>query len=117
VDRARLLEGDFETSFTEADNSKILPTDTMKNTVYSWLAAQRLQPSKSSPWSWATICSPTIRKSRSLVEIEEKAWERLVVDGAPEPPPSNSAGRRCTRCALFATRDASGPSDPASMDW
>ena len=30
-----LLQGDFETSFTEADNSKILPTDTMKNTVYS----------------------------------------------------------------------------------
>ena len=29
-----LLEGDFETAFTEADNSKILPTDTMKNTVY-----------------------------------------------------------------------------------
>ena len=29
-----MLEGDFETSFTEADNSKILPTDTMKNTVY-----------------------------------------------------------------------------------
>ena len=27
-------EGDFESSFTEADNSKILPTDTMKNTVY-----------------------------------------------------------------------------------
>ncbi len=30
-----LLHGDFETSFTEADNSKILPTDTMKNTVYA----------------------------------------------------------------------------------
>ena len=29
-----MLYGDFETSFTEADNSKILPTDTMKNTVY-----------------------------------------------------------------------------------
>ena len=29
-----LLEGDFETSYTEADNSKVLPTDTMKNTVY-----------------------------------------------------------------------------------
>ena len=28
------MKGDFETSFTEADNSKILPTDTMKNTVY-----------------------------------------------------------------------------------
>src|SRR6202046_3162565 len=30
-----LLHGDFESSFTEADNSKILPTDTMKNTVYT----------------------------------------------------------------------------------
>src|SRR5580700_9213630 len=29
-----LLHGDFETCFTEGDNSNILPTDTMKNTVY-----------------------------------------------------------------------------------
>ena len=30
-----LLSGDFETCFTLGDNSEILPTDTMKNTVYS----------------------------------------------------------------------------------
>ena len=30
-----LLEGDFESCFVDGDNSKILPTDTMKNTVYS----------------------------------------------------------------------------------
>src|ERR1700710_1398108 len=30
-----LLSGDFETAHTLGDNSKILPTDTMKNTVYS----------------------------------------------------------------------------------
>ena len=30
-----LLHGDFESSFTQGDNSKILPTDTVKNTVYS----------------------------------------------------------------------------------
>ena len=29
-----LLTGDFETAHTLGDNSKILPTDTMKNTVY-----------------------------------------------------------------------------------
>lgn len=29
------LEGDFESSYAEGDNSKVLPTDTMKNTVYS----------------------------------------------------------------------------------
>src|SRR5260370_21176017 len=29
-----LLKGDFDTAHIEGDNSKILPTDTMKNTVY-----------------------------------------------------------------------------------
>src|ERR1700684_2696933 len=29
-----LLTGDFDTAHTHGDNSKILPTDTMKNTVY-----------------------------------------------------------------------------------
>ena len=30
-----LLKGDFDTAHLHGDNSKILPTDTMKNTVYS----------------------------------------------------------------------------------
>ena len=30
-----VLRGDFLSCFVEGDNSKILPTDTMKNTVYS----------------------------------------------------------------------------------
>ncbi len=38
-----LLKGDFETSFTEADNSSILPTDTMKNTVYSLARASKTE--------------------------------------------------------------------------
>ena len=29
------LEGDFESAFLEGDNHRILPTDTMKNTVYA----------------------------------------------------------------------------------
>src|ERR1700680_2905366 len=29
------LEGDFEAVHTKGDNSKVLPTDTMKNTVYA----------------------------------------------------------------------------------
>jgi urate oxidase len=30
-----LLEGDIETSYTKADNSVVVATDTVKNTVYS----------------------------------------------------------------------------------
>ncbi|MBV9084046.1 MAG: urate oxidase [Acidobacteriaceae bacterium] len=35
-----LLEGDFRNSYVEGDNSGVLPTDTMKNTVYA-IARQR----------------------------------------------------------------------------
>jgi urate oxidase len=80
-----LLEGDFETSFTEADNSKILPTDTMKNTVYSIARdskATTLEEFAIDLGDYLLANNPQV--SGVLVEVEEKAWERLVVDGSPE---------------------------------
>jgi urate oxidase len=80
-----LLEGDFETSFTEADNSKILPTDTMKNTVYSVARdskAVTIEDFATELGDYFLFNNPQV--SGVLVEVEEKAWERLVVDGAPE---------------------------------
>jgi urate oxidase len=80
-----LLEGDFETSFTEADNSKILPTDTMKNTVYSIARdskATTLEEYAIDLGNYLLANNPQV--SGVLVEVEEKAWERLVVEGAPE---------------------------------
>src|SRR5438309_8557606 len=38
---AALLEGDFTSSYTSADNSKVVPTDTIKNTI-NILAKQHL---------------------------------------------------------------------------
>ncbi len=80
-----LLEGDFEASFTEADNSKILPTDTMKNTVYSVARASKaatIEDFAAELGDYLLANNPQVRGA--LVEIEEKAWERLFVDGAPD---------------------------------
>ena len=81
-----LLEGDFEASFTEADNSKILPTDTMKNTVYSLArgsGAATIEVFAMELGDYLLANNPQV--SGACVEIEEKAWERLIVDGAAEP--------------------------------
>jgi len=81
-----LLEGDFESSFTEADNSKILPTDTMKNTVYSIARDSRaltIEDYAMELGDYLLANNPQV--SGVLVEIEEKAWEPLLVDGLPEP--------------------------------
>jgi len=81
-----LVEGDFDTSFTEADNSKILPTDTMKNTVYYVARGSKAATIE----EFATelgdyLLSNNPQLSGALVEVEEKAWERLECDNAPEP--------------------------------
>jgi urate oxidase len=81
-----LLEGDFETSFTEADNSKLLPTDTMKNTVYfvaRGSKAATIEEFATELGDYFLTNNPQV--SGALIEVDEKAWERLVVDGAPEP--------------------------------
>jgi urate oxidase len=81
-----LLHGDFETSFTEADNSKILPTDTMKNTVYSIAReskAATIEQFAKELGDYLLSNNPQV--SKVSVEVTEGAWERLTVDGSSEP--------------------------------
>ena len=80
-----LLHGDFETSFTEADNSKILPTDTMKNTVYSIArgsSAATIEEFAMELGDYLLSNNPQV--SKASIEIDEKNWKRLKVDGEPD---------------------------------
>ena len=80
-----LLSGDFETAHTHGDNSKILPTDTMKNTVYSVARDSKsvtIEEFAMELGDYLLTNNPQV--SGALVEIEEKAWERIVIDGTPE---------------------------------
>lgn len=80
-----LLKGDFEASFTAADNSRILPTDTMKNTVYS---LARDSPSATIEEFAMELGDHLLANnqhvSSATIEISEKAWQRLVTNGVPE---------------------------------
>jgi urate oxidase len=81
-----LLHGDFETSFTQADNSKILPTDTMKNTVYFVArnsSARTMEEFAIELGDYFLDNNPQVTKAG--IEIQEKSWERMITDGAPEP--------------------------------
>jgi urate oxidase len=80
-----LLQGDFDASFTEADNSCLLPTDTMKNTVYSLARASRAANIEEFAMELGDyLLVNNAHVSKVSVEIDEKSWERLQVDGAPE---------------------------------
>ena len=79
-----LLHGDFETCFTAGDNSKILPTDTMKNTVY-YLARQS---NAATLEDFAIelvqfLLADNRQASKASVEIEEKSWKPMTIEGQP----------------------------------
>ncbi len=88
-----LLQGDFESSFTEADNSKILPTDTMKNTVYSIArgsSASTIEEFAMQLGDYLLGNNPQV--SKASIEIDEKCWERLAIDGEFEATTFKMAG-------------------------
>ena len=81
-----LLEGEFETCFTKGDNSKILPTDTMKNTVYSLArnsSAACMDDFAKEMIEFLLKRNPQV--STAEVDIAETAWDHLRVGGAQHP--------------------------------
>lgn len=81
-----LLQGDFETCFTLGDNSRILPTDTMKNTVYSLARESSAECIEEFAKELAAfLLSRNPQVSEAEVSIQEKLWDRVAVHGKPHP--------------------------------
>ncbi|QHN04271.1 urate oxidase [Granulicella sp. WH15] len=81
-----LLRGDFETAHTLGDNSKILATDTMKNTVYS--VARSSQATTMEEYARELIdflLSRNPQVSSAHVRIQGHPWQRLEFEGQPHP--------------------------------
>ncbi len=77
------LEGDFDTIHTIGDNSKCLPTDTMKNTVYA-LAGQTREIEETETFGRrlaAYFLTNNEQVSRVTIDISEHSWKRMKLDG------------------------------------
>ena len=81
-----LLTGDFDSAHYEGDNSKILPTDTMKNTVYSVARTSSATSMEDYAKELADfLLGRNPQVSTVLVAIESTMWKRLTIDGKPHP--------------------------------
>jgi urate oxidase len=103
-----LLRGDFESCFANGDNSKILPTDTMKNTVY-FLArqshAETLEEFAIEIVDYLLENNPQV--SEAHVEIEEKSWVQVPINGQPHPTTYQLGGPELQTTEI--TRQRGGP--------
>jgi urate oxidase len=78
------FEGDFESAHVAGDNSTILPTDTMKNTVYALASSHPLDEIEDfARVLVAHFLENNLQVSRVRVRIAERLWSRIVVSGTP----------------------------------
>jgi urate oxidase len=87
------LEGDFDTVHTLGDNSKVLPTDTQKNTVYA-LAKEHFVSSIEDFGIYLAnhFFSNNTQLSQCKIEISEYLWNRMLIDGRLHPHAYISGG-------------------------
>jgi urate oxidase len=102
-----MLEGDFESCYLEGDNSRILPTDTMKNTVY---ALARKNPVDELETFGQVLAQHFLRQNRQVsrvqIELKESFWERIVVDGSPHSSAFQRYGPEVRTAIVSADRNA-----------
>ena len=79
-----LLTGDFDSAHYDGDNSKILPTDTMKNTVY--FIARNSSATSMEDYAKELadfLLGRNTQVSAVSVAVEGTMWKRLTIDGKP----------------------------------
>ena len=86
IDVAAMLEGDFESSYTGGDNTKVVPTDTIKNTI-NVLANEKL--SDEIELFAIGLAEHFLAKYKQVraarIEISERDWRRMEIEGKPHP--------------------------------
>ena len=81
-----LLEGDFDSAHREGDNSKLLPTDTMKNTVYSVARNSKATSIESFACELSSfLIERNPQVTAAFIKVESALWKRLTIDGKPHP--------------------------------
>ena len=81
-----LLEGEIETSYTEADNSVVVATDTMKQTTYIMAKQNPVTPPELFAAILGTHFVETYKHIKTAnISIIQHRWTRMTVNGEPHP--------------------------------
>jgi urate oxidase len=93
IDAAIQLEGDFEAAYREGDNTKVVATDTIKNTVYVLAKANEFRSVEQfalllgrhflATYAWVTTAT---------IELKQSSYRRIDVNGRPHDHAFTSGG-------------------------
>jgi len=107
IDAAALLTGDFAAPYTSADNSKVIATDTIKNTV-NVLAKQHLgdEIERFGLSLGRHFVGKYSQVESASAEIFAKSWQRMKIDSKPHPHSFSAGSEAKIWTRVVCTRDA-----------
>ena len=79
------LEGDFAAAHVAGDNTGVIATDTMKNTVYAFAKDRLTGSPESFGLALARHFGAAPQVSRALIGIREHGWTRIDTPAGPAP--------------------------------
>lgn len=98
------LGGDFDAAYTAADNSLVVPTDTMKNTVYALAGRHGVESLESFCQLLAKhFIAAYAHVDVATVQGEESLWSRMHHDGVPHNHAFQAVNGETSRCEVTAT--------------
>ncbi len=109
------LEGDFLAAYADGDNSGVLPTDTMKNTVYALAAEHPFDDIEDFGLALSDhFLTNNERASSVRVDLTEHLWDRIEIDGNPHSHAFRKGGSE--RRTATVTRDREGSKVVAGIE-
>jgi urate oxidase len=100
------FEGDFEAAHVQGDNRKILPADTMKNTVHALARQHSLEALENFSLHLVEhFLTYNPQVTRVVVNASENIWARVPHGGKPHPSAFARAGGEKRTSLLKGTRE------------
>ncbi len=101
-----LLEGEFTDVYLHGDNTDVLATDTMKNTVYARANVSQTRSMEAFAAELATfLLERNPRVSAAEIHIESALWKRLTIDGVAHPHAFMKGSNERATATLRQTRE------------
>jgi urate oxidase len=100
------FEGEYDASYTDGNNSDVLPTDTMKNTVYALAARQPVGDPEAFGLRLARhFLDRNPKLHRVRIDLTEHPWRSIEIGGRPHGQSFMQRGPDARTAAIKASRD------------
>ena len=101
------LEGDFDAAHVDGDNTGVVATDTMKNTVYAFARDRLTGSPEAFGLELARHFVGSERVHRATVDLQEHRWSRVEADGREAADAFARSGDLTRLVSVRVDRDAS----------